>query len=1397
MANLDDGWMTLLAVGAPNSGKTEFALNMLLDGIGAYGADRALMAVSGRKAADSLSDRVIRAIGTSPEARPVTTLSAIAFRLIAAVRRRAGQSAPRLLNGAEQDALLRRVTAAHVRHAMAGESAECPTCGLLAHYFASDRWADLVMRPDADTADGATDALFERGMSDAFVDQLRDMLARMNELGASQSREEEIIAALTARTAPDAPVASTLRVSRLTIQWRLAFALRREYVAAIGAKYPGEYRLDSSRLLVEGTTAVERLGSDDLPRLAVVDDVQDLTLAGLAFVSALRDAGCRLALVGCPDESVQSFRGSYPEYMLAAIRSWDGVRSVRIEHGETVAENADTPDTPSPVSPITPRYLDLVSARVSLSILSPEPDSIPVPKRAGKLPVLPGAWPIAPQTGYAEDRSLTCALYRSPREEVDDVVWRIKRAHLDGRDWNDMAVIAHDNATVRLIGERLRRDGVPVAYSSVTRPLKDEPFVAGLFAVVELARLRDRGIGGLGMEPGQAAGYVRSRVAAIMDSPLVAVGATDRNEGYPARLSVAESAMDALQSLAAVIGRDALANAAATQGDEAAKGGLPRLMVDWRHLRERFDAARMARATAATSRIDVDDAVYDGLAGQAAEPDADDRGGSPDFGRDALYLMLAFDPDAAADALAAIHAVCGSRPGQADGHAEAFERVWRIVGDTARSVAALSNREAQYVLAAAWAACGVDRRWQRLALANTEAGRAANDRLDVAMRLFQFAADSTADRDIMGFIDQVRAMQVEADSLAHVAPVEQAVTLTTPAGAAGRHWDLVWIPTVQQDVWPNLASRNTMFGGEDLADVMLRGRLTDMDAPAPGAVVRSPRLASVLYAETKSLLVALTRARSAVHLSAVMSDELAPSDFLYDFLPERYARGDKPVYTQVGDGGAYAGLDADPRGLVTAARVALVRAAMGSDACPDGDADTAGRDAPAVEDAAETLALLASHGVTSADPGEWAFVPRPERASVIEHAFVDGHALTDEHSSGRLVTLSPSAVDGLWACPVCWLLENRFAGPRREAAAAGFGTIMHAVAQQASAEGLDMPGAGLSSEAIAERMRAIYDELKPDVNAIDDVRERYIAARHDADAAGMIANIAAYFADSNAAGYPPKNEDSITVGRLERADCEMGFSARFGFDDILAAYNAIDGMTPIDRPTLMAIMGALVGGWPEAIGDDLTIRLAGRIDRAETRVTADGSTHVRLIDYKTGHKPGIPQLFGDLQLVCYQLGLTFPEGGPRGAQALRKAPAIAQSALFHVAENPYPATSYGAESAYQPPLFTGGSLNATGFAPRYFFKDMKRLFDSADVLPETPPQGVDAADWERFTGLRGTHAVWALTMISRVFYAAAASVSARIVARPQPDHQRHCRCLGVCPACSGEMDTVYEVQQAK
>ena len=457
----------LLVVGPPRCGKTEFAFEALMRALERNHGGGAMMTVSGRVTADRLGDRAIRRMGASMKARPVTTLSALAFAVIADARRYEDLPAPRLLNGAEQDALLRRVVAAHLDHAEAGNL--CDTCVLLREYFADDRWADTVAPAREQSGGATTMAIFERGVSSSFVDQLRDMLARINELGASFAHEREYVgeAAGTGRNA-----------DRTAVQWRLAFALRREYVRAIEHTYPGEYRLDASRLLVEAAAVLRRvqveevrLQPETVPSVLVVDDFHDATLAGLRFLEALSAAGVRLVLVGNPDEAVQTFRGSYPEYLMGcAVRGPLHAALHRIPVSDTPADAA------------APTYRDLLASRISLSIPSPEPDDTPMPQRPGKLPRYAGSLPIRRLdepganadaglgTSRLEDGTVATALYKSPREEMDDVVWRMKRLHLDqGIAWNDMAIIAHDNATVRSFGERLRRDGVPVRYSSVTR----------------------------------------------------------------------------------------------------------------------------------------------------------------------------------------------------------------------------------------------------------------------------------------------------------------------------------------------------------------------------------------------------------------------------------------------------------------------------------------------------------------------------------------------------------------------------------------------------------------------------------------------------------------------------------------------------------------------------------------------------------------------------------------------------------------------------------------------------------------------------------------------------------------------------------------------------------------
>ena len=1352
--DLEDLAHATLVAGAPRSGKTEFALDMLIAAMKRYGDANAVMTVSGRQIADMLGDRAIRELSAVSQARPVTTLSAVAFRLLAAARSAQGKPLPKLLNGAEQDVIIRKVLASHVEHRQHGD--ECATCDLLRVYFAVSEWSGLV-------ADDSTDA---------FANQLRDMLARMNEIGAKPELENMLIARAASRNGElDA------RRERLRTQWRLAFALREEYNAAIRAAYSGEYRLDASQLMIDATEAVSDIRDADIPNMLIVDDFQDATLAGFALLEALHNRGTRLLLVGNPDEAVQTFRGSYPEYLFNEAQSRMGARLERIENLYAACENdgEQTIRNASNRQSVHDDYRTLVATRVSLSIVSTEPTDVPLPERPGKMRNIPGAMPIeALPSGNTDacvtpaDGSVETALYRSSSEELDDVVWKIKTEHLQrSREWNDMAVITHDNATVRAFGERLRADGVPVRYSSVTRPLKDEPFVQGLFALIELAELKRRTIAASGMDPQAAGSYIRSRVASIMASPLITVGGDRQHEGRPARLASVESAMHALASLAEIVGDDEIraqdsANMAKTDVEQ--QSSLLRLMADWHEY--------MAKCHAIS-----DEGQHDG----GHDGDQND----PVFDMDALYvLLLEGNTDRVIDTIAS---VTGSDP-----QVKAFASLWKVLDKTCEAEHKLVLREPQYVLDCAWRACGKAEIWQRVALEHSAAGRAANDRLDAAMRLFNYASGGEssgefAARTIEAFMEQVRSLTIEADSLAHTAPIDQAVTLTTPAGAAGRHWNLVFLPSLQQGQWPNLTPRNTLFGGEELADVMLHGELSDTVTTSAGK--RDAQLAAVLASEQKSFLVALTRADECAVMSAVLNDDHVPSDFLYGYVPEWFDRDrdadmEQREYAAIGSQGDYAGLESDPRGLIAAARSVLAMEPSNS---------------PKARDAAETLALLASRGIRAADPDCWPFVEEP--VSLAERETIqDGKTWQSD-----VVTLSPSAVDNLWACPVCWMLENRFSGPRMGSVATNFGSLIHTVAQKATEAGLDMPEqhTAISDmdniDAITEQMYAEYERLRGDLNGITDPAQRYQALKKDEQAKDALRNIATYFVQSNHGDYPIKNNDAFSVGKLTKAEPELKFTAKFDFDDILAAYNAMDGIHAISRNELIAIMGTLVGGWPQTgMSEHLTVRLTGRIDRVERRDMADGTQQVRLIDYKTGASPNGEGLFNDLQLVCYQLGLVFPEGsGLHGAQAVAAAPNITQSALFHVTKHAFPAP-YGntaAESHMQQALFASGSLNTGVFVPRYYVKKLDKDFQ--DGLDEMlPPMEVSDEHWSEFVGLRDTMAVWSLTMIARVFYAAAASRANEITARPTSEHMKYCRNTAVCPACAGEQNTVFERRTA-
>ncbi|RFD80385.1 helicase [Gardnerella vaginalis] len=1572
----------MLVYGAPNTGKTSFAVRAAVAGCRRWPQRVTAMVVQNRTLAASIDASIIRELGVSRQSRPVGTLASLAFRIISAYCKSQHKPAPKLLNGAEQDALLRKVVRSHVQHVERGDNGDCAVCALLQEYFGTPSWVGTLTCGGEDGANVSATSVTSAAsaasatsvsstyatvnsqleISNAFMHQLRDMIARLDELGVGDAASEQAVFAaldsvestISSSTMPQVRVL----LDRRRTQWRLAFALRTQYREALASAYVGSFRLDTSQLLVEGVKAAKYLQqSAELPVLLVVDDFQDITLAGLSFVETLVSLGTRVVLLANPDESVQAFRGAYPDYSVTVavegpLRAAEYTLSQLDKSGQLNTTNQlnqtnqlnttsqllpTQQSSPQPSSQLSaPTMRDILSARVSLSLTSQHSTDVALPNRPWKTPIFAGTLPVvslkhlnnsAQSSNTLDDDGTVCtALYRSQREELDAVLWHIKREHMvNRRRWSDMALIAHDNATVRLFGEQLRQDGVPVRYSLVTRPLKDEPFVQGLFALMELAYAVQRGMSGIvsRLSVGNNAGdllrsessvtsatsatsanlsslalWVRSRVNLIMESPLASVHCADMGllnsagAEIPAKLGTVEALLRSLASLAAVIESDALAQSSP----------LLSLMQLWDDVRAKLLVA--ARERSATSQVLVDNRLVEdsniGNAGNISNA-GDNSGDLHTLSLDACY-MLCFvqairyaDGDGASDGehstlpqvtvLSLLKTMAPHNP-----HVQAFAKVWDWVQQLASGMRKNSDLlRAKYALGEAWKICNVDKRWQRTALQHNREGYCANDRLDAAMRLFdyvsaydsadsadfadyvssdsvssdsEYSADSSpsharSSSDIADFIAQVRGMEIEADSLAHVAPHPDAVTLTTPAGAVGKHWPLVWMPTVQQRVWPNLASRSTMFGAESLANVILASRQRSINATDLAANDK----ASVFAGEQRSFLLAVTRATECLHLSAQYSDSAVPSDFLYYYLPERYYNNEdsRTPFTEFTL--PFAGLDMDVRGLVCAARSKIARAEIARNRVETVGCESVRScaDAPsceAVVDAAQALQLLSDNGVECANPKQWDFMNditedaekftnRTEKSEKVTKKSekvtkYTKNIETEESTSHPVVSLSPSAVDSLWACPVCGLLSRQLAGPQKGSVATYVGTLIHETARWASEnQHYDLPEtkveetcaeASVTSEssyspyvskvrrinAIAQNMADYYASIAPELADIRDTRERYSALARQTNIMRALTTIAQYLvtaydqstyqldAQKSDSGMlqtlsASKKTISNSIGTLQKAYCELPTSAHFGFDDITAVLN--NTLQAANLPTMqlsdvIALMGALVGGWPDGVCDNLQVHIHGRIDRMETRTHADGSTSMRVLDYKTGKALSASGVFNDLQLVCYQLALVFADEKPLISNP--HAPTIARSMLFHVVYNDTPAQDHNvAENVYQPPLFVGNMLNNNPPESRVGFKTMSRLFDNPqrEKLLSERPEGVSEQAWQSFRCLSET-AQWSLNMIARVCYAAAVVRSQRIVAHPTSQHVQYCRSQQVCPACAGRLDTVYEVRQS-
>jgi len=254
----------LLVLAGPGTGKTTTLVEAVVDRVERDGLDpeRILVLTFSRRAAAELRDRVATRLARTVREPLVRTFHSYAFGLLRRVAVRAGEPAPRLLSGPEQDLMIRDL--------LAGDIDE----------FGARAWPDRL-RP----------ALRTHG----FAAELRDLLLRAAERGVGPT-ELAVLAQQQGRA-----------------DWTAAARFFRQYQEVTALRQPPAY--DPAELI---RAAVDLLRDDsrllaseqaDRP-VVLVDEYQDCDPAQEELLALLAGGGRELVVVGDPDQSIYGFRGA-------------------------------------------------------------------------------------------------------------------------------------------------------------------------------------------------------------------------------------------------------------------------------------------------------------------------------------------------------------------------------------------------------------------------------------------------------------------------------------------------------------------------------------------------------------------------------------------------------------------------------------------------------------------------------------------------------------------------------------------------------------------------------------------------------------------------------------------------------------------------------------------------------------------------------------------------------------------------------------------------------------------------------------------------------------------------------------------------------------------------------
>ena len=290
-----------------------------------------------------------------------------------------------------------------------------------------------------------------------------------------------------------------------------------------------------------------------------------------------------------------------------------------------------------------------------------------------------------------------------------------------------------------------------------------------------------------------------------------------------------------------------------------------------------------------------------------------------------------------------------------------------------------------------WSATNLDKHLSAVSMRGGAAGSQADRDLDAVMALFDAAGDWVERRPnstIDAFITHIEEQELPTGVRDRRLVVPDAVNIVTAHATSGQEWHTVIICGVQEDSWPSLSETGTLFGQEELVDLI-------DDGIAPGTTIA--RVTEQLREERRLFHMATSRATNTLIITAVDDPDAAepqePSRFVRDYMqPDSPEDPWEPQERVVGE----QQIDVDnpltyTRLLSAPAIVAELRRVVTN---PD-------ETRRARNQAARQLARLAEAGVPGAHPDQWWGIAGPSTTRSLP-----------------VSSLSPSRIEAGMACPL-------------------------------------------------------------------------------------------------------------------------------------------------------------------------------------------------------------------------------------------------------------------------------------------------------------------------------------------------------------------------------------------